>query len=335
MDIRQVILSVMVEDPSPGSVMEFVDVCQKIALILLRRKAVNGRLHPELLSVKIEDIALDCIADLFRRDERGSLIQIRSYFEGIDYQEMTEGELLRHLRRLVFSKTNQGIFQVYNEIDPQLGKILRNIKIAVRALQNFTEVDRFGESCIVPAMCDTLAHLPSIEKEDLERNLRFAVNGGENVPSLLAKLSLFLRQQEEYCRVVPFMTVALAFRAIYAQYENRTSVRPEAEDAMLSTDVRTVIGDICQSLKKQSVRQYVHEKAVDGVVYERYFDIIQKHLELKLMGNGGEGFSFFSQLKKTFPGLTMEEYHKHHRSKIDYLAGVAYRKVVQQLRRDL
>ncbi|MDI6803591.1 MAG: hypothetical protein QME58_07065 [Bacteroidota bacterium] len=125
-------------------------------------------------------------------------------------------EILSHLRRLVFSKVNHGIYRQYSEIDPSLSKILRNIKIAINTLKNFTEVERFGESCIAPCACDTLEDNPAFDRDELRGFFMCEVNGREHIPDLLAKFSLILREQTDRCRIIPLVTVGINIsRCIY------------------------------------------------------------------------------------------------------------------------
>ncbi|MEX0721402.1 MAG: hypothetical protein WD059_12090 [Balneolaceae bacterium] len=74
----------------------------------------------------IDDLALDCIADLFGR-EGDCLTEIESYFPKEQLSELKESEVAIKLRRLVFSKVNEGLFRNYRSFDPSLSKIIRNI----------------------------------------------------------------------------------------------------------------------------------------------------------------------------------------------------------------
>ena len=164
------------------------------------------------------DLAYDCVADLFRRDERGSLIQIRAYFGALEISDASDAEMLMHLRRLVFSAVNQGIYRLYRQADPAFGKILRNIKLAVATLQNFTEeIERFGEPYLVPALADPLTECPPFEIGYLERALAPFVRNSPSVPTLLGALSFILRQQEKCSPAIALATVASLFRSVYAQ----------------------------------------------------------------------------------------------------------------------
>ncbi len=292
----------------------------------------NRRLHPEFFSLSIEDIALDCVADLFRQDENGRFYQVKAYFEGLAYHESSEEELLSHLRRLTFSKVNQGLFRLYNDMDPSLGKILRNIKLAVQALQNFVVVERFGEQCISPAMCETLEHLPSIERNELGMHLFNTEHSDDTVPALLAHLSKCLRNQSAFSRVIPIMDIAFAIRSRYS-LPDREKEGVEPVTSMIEEDARRIIADACAATEHEMKPRYVGRNRIAHDLFEKYFLIIRENLEARFLADDGELCSFYDRLVAFLPGLSKDDYRRDHKSKIEYLGRLAHVSVIRELKR--
>ena len=145
---------------SPAQLNCVVAVAHALATSFLLSKRSAGRLSV-LHGLNHSDLAYDCIADIFQLNEGGTYVQLSAYFAGINLKLASEEETLAHLRRLVFSKVNHGIFRLYSESDPVLAKILRNIKLAIASLGSFVELQRFDESCIAPSLCETNEHLPA------------------------------------------------------------------------------------------------------------------------------------------------------------------------------
>jgi hypothetical protein len=335
MDLRQVILSVISENPPHECVNEFIFHCQKIALVFLRKKAGSGRLNKDFFAISLDDLAYDCIADLFTRDHDERMLQVSTYFESMSLNSASEEDLLSHLRQLVFSKVNQGLFRAYNEIDPVLGKILRNIKLAVQTLEQFQLIDRFGETCLVPVLCDPLLHLPQMERGELERTMRSAATGTEYVPSLLAKLSRCLREQNEYSRLVPLISIAFTIRAMYCEQISYDTVYPEIDGQLLLDDAIGIMKTVCENIKKETEPQYVGKKKIGPEDFENYFKIIGQHLEHKLTTNDGEDFSLYDRIRAVYPELTKEEYYIIHRAKVEYLYSLIYKRVMKELRKNV
>ena len=86
------------------------------------------------------DLAYDCIAELFLQDDDGVPKVLRTYFNGLNVQELDEAEILIHLRRLIVARVNQELFRIFGEIDPSLD--------APRATAILRESGRCGTSLV-------------------------------------------------------------------------------------------------------------------------------------------------------------------------------------------
>ncbi len=135
---------------SQGELVEFINLVQKISLSYLKYQEVIGkhiRWERRGKSGELEDMAIDCVAGLFMRNEANEFVQLRRYFgpylDGRD--ELNDVELLIMLRRLVIKKTKQELSRIFKERDPEGAKIIRNIRVAVknaRDLGIFREMGR-------------------------------------------------------------------------------------------------------------------------------------------------------------------------------------------------
>lgn len=332
--IRPRLLRVLGTSFSRSELNEFAALCHAIALVALRSKLSSAMLLSRFHLSSHTDIAYDCIADLFRRDDGGQLLQLKAYFDSIDIDGSSDEELTSHLRRLVFSKVNQGIFRIYNEIDPGLGKIIRNIKLAIQTLQHFSIVDHFGEACIVPAGCETLEHLTPLDRTEVEHELFRIANGSDHVPALLAALSRSLRAQTERSRVVPLVSMALAIRAFYERPVAPASAQPEAIDRLTHEDTLQIIKEACRRVRLETEPKYVANNKVHRDTFVKYFDVIEETLIAKIAEGDGASSSFFHRLKRRIPELTRKEYGASHKARIEYLAHLAEATAIEELRRN-
>lgn len=335
MEVRSVINTILEDNASDSSIREIIFICRKIAFVHLRRKALTGRLHPEISSMPLDDLAIDCIADLFQRDGNGNIVQIRSYFKGLPVGKMSDEDLLTHLRRLICGRVNQSIFRIYNEIDPSLGKIIRNIKLAVQALHNFDSVDRFGENCIIPSNCDSLDHLPVFDNGDLERGLRRDANGSESIPEMMAILSRYLREQKEHSRILSLTATAFILRSIYAGRSENDANETRTDDQFIIGDATSIIHDVCLRIKSDIGIKYAGKKNIDPDTFRKYFDAVEENLYQTIINKDGERSSFYENLLLLMPGLTKEEYRKRHKSKIEYLTRITHKRVIKELKKNM
>jgi len=121
---------------------QFVNLVQKVSLSYLKYQEVIGkhiRWERNKNLGELDDLALDCIAGLFMRNEHGEFIQLKKYFcqnnDGL--ATMDDAEILVLLRRLVIKKTKQELSRIFKERDPEGAKIVRNIKVAIKSASDF------------------------------------------------------------------------------------------------------------------------------------------------------------------------------------------------------
>jgi hypothetical protein len=286
----------------------------------------------ETHGLSVPDMAMDCIAELFEQDRNGSLVQLCAYFDGIPLESCSDEETLVHLRRLVFSRTSNGLFRFYNEADPTLGRVLRNIKLAVQSLKHFEEHDVCGEPSIVPSACDSLRHLPPADRETLERSLAVAISGRQSVPSMLAQLSSYLRGQRLHSRLVSLIDVAVVFRALYTRPLLLPGLMESGSEQTLQMDVEKILQQVHRQAQTAAEKAYVSRGKMSSELLDVYFRVIDSGLRANFIEFDGADFSLFAALSREIPGLTKEAYRKKHRARLEYLSREAHKRVRGLLR---
>ncbi|MFQ5674901.1 MAG: hypothetical protein ACE5G1_03305 [bacterium] len=132
---------------------EFVNLVQKISLSYLKYQEVIGkhiRWERNKNVTELEDLALDCVAGLFMRNEDGEFIQFKKYFGNSlsELDEVDDAEIMVLLRRLVIKKTKQELSRIFKERDPEGAKIVRNIKVAIKSAADFDSFREMGREYI-------------------------------------------------------------------------------------------------------------------------------------------------------------------------------------------
>ena len=231
---------------------------------------------------------IDCVADLFRRDERGSYIALKAYFGSLSIADADDAELAVHLRRLVSSAVNQNLFRLLGDLDPGLSKIIRNIKAGVASLKTFSELDVRGESCIAPILADPHLHLPFMDREELTSLLVRSLRGGERTPDLLAVLACVMRDQQDHARAIPLVRAALSFREVLALKEPRNSDDTYIGETSREAEYRRAIAEACAEVRKTVGRKYLVTKGVREELLDAYFQAVRHFMESRLDGQGDE-----------------------------------------------
>jgi len=316
---------------APADVRFVVRVAHTIARVTLSRRVQSEPLV-KFHGLDYGDLAYDCIADLFSRDDRGRYVALATYFMAFDFASLTDDDVFFHIQRLVLRNVKQGVYRLYHQMDPQLGKILRNIKLSVHSLGLFQESDRLGDACLAPASVETLEHLPSMKPEDLTFALLNTATGNEFVPELLSKTHRILCAQDERSRIVTLINVALGIRAFYEQ-KSAPRLREQSEGTDdVSIDALEAIHVACRELKSRADEKYVRRGKVSPLMMETYFGVIEHGLYQRFVDHDGAEFQISETFLKLAPGVSQVEYRKSHRSKLEYLARLTTKRVVQILK---
>ncbi len=282
---------------------------------LLRMKFIQSpsvKLH---LGLNERDLGYDCIAELFERDEQKQLVHFVTYFSNFNVASLSDQELLLQFRRIVTSAVNQSLMHVYRDFDPELGKILRNIKLAIAAHKAFIESDRFDETCIAPIDAEGAEHHPTPDQLTIFELMTRHVSGNEFVPQMLSIYSRVIREQEEYSRIVPLLTIAMAFRALYA------SKRAPAVQSTNGHDTSFEMEEIIRhriTVIRSSILNHHHHKSSTAEHIHHYFQTIQDMFLSKIDASEVKAESMFKGLQSYISDLTMDEYRRSHRTKIEY-----------------
>ncbi|MEW5798412.1 MAG: hypothetical protein AB1728_05355 [Bacteroidota bacterium] len=318
---------------TPLQLNDVVTLSHAIAVTFLEGKASSGSLNKEFVRLPLEDAAYDCIADLFRRDESNAFIALSAYFSAFDISALSDAELFSHLRRLVFTKVNDGIVRLYHDSDPALSRIIRNVRLAVHALGNYTELERFGELYLAPTQCDPLEHLPKYDEQTLEKLLAAEVRGIENVLEIVGKLARMLREQHDYARMVSVLQVALTIRSLYARKAMISTVGNDFTQDRNEQRIKEAMHSAVDRIRQRFHSQYVNKGKMNDATYLIYFNVIKSRLEYMIVSGSSDGQSLYAALKSHLPDLSVEEYKAQHRSRLEYLFKLSCDEVAKEIRK--
>jgi len=322
---------------TPPELREFAQLCYAIALPLIRKKISLGKLNPEAMGLKESDLAYDCLVDLFRRDQKEQFCEIQSFFQKeFDGSDGCSDEaVLAALRRLVFGKVNNNMTRLYAELDPTLGRILRNIKLCVERNGLFKQFTRFGEVYLIPARANALLHLPPIPFEVIQQEFSRLVLIHDNVPTMLKKLYTVLIEQARYQRSVALVSAALLFKEIYCLgWETEKEKVVETSGSQLEDEeIIGLVDKVCSELRTELHPTYVGNGKKSEELFRKYIEAVREILISSLTSGGSDGVSYYDCLREQIPGLTKESYRSEHRTVLEYLGKVAKLRLKEEWRK--
>lgn len=317
--LRETLAHVLSARPLPSSVEYLVKITTRMALIYLQQKIRTGRLRPSYYGLSLEDLALDCCAELFARDEEQRYTVLRTYFEAVGWREQGEADLQIALRRITFSKVNEELFRCNGELDPNLAKVIRNVKDAVKLIDGIW-LQRFGcEQWVVAGEEELHMERPGIPLEFLEAYLTGAIGRSMHVREAVGALLAFAEMQPAYRNGVPLTVFARLVRSAFIR------LGYGAEDADVRQEeysLEELIGAIEAALgfiRRKMVRSYVHRCKVTAETFALYLEVVRSILEAQYIYDTLRDYSYFDIVAMHGAGISEAEYREQHRNRIEYM----------------
>lgn len=311
---------------------EFVQLCYAIALPTIRKKIALGKINLDVMGLKEKDVVQDCLADLFRREESTVFPEINRFFEckATNLDEISDERMLMLLRQLVLGKCNNNIIRLYAETDPALGKIFRNITLAIERTKLFEKCTRFGEAYLAPHAMDLLPHLPPVSMESVREQFSRMVCISDTVPQMMQKLHAVLSEQCNYQRLVPLVGLALMFKETYLLgLEEPSTATVEQGEA---DDIPTIVADVCNEVEGEMHPTYVKTGKRTPEEFDAHMRALKELLLHTFVHDDADGLSYFDHLKRQIPALTKATYSRQHRTAFEYMAKIAKERVRKELR---
>ena len=332
--LRRLIERAMLGTASEAEVTELAKFAYTIAATRLKQLISSGRLHIQSFNVPLDGIAFDCIAELFERDGDGVFVELASCFEGKRSTEnLSDEEVLQCFRQAVFMSIDDGIYRIYRENDPILGRIIRNLKLALQKEPQLSTVSRFGQVHIcVNGHHDMLDHLPMYPHHELEQRLTELLRAGESSVSAIHSVAMLLCTEDQYRRIIPLVDVAVVLKRIATRNELPVSSLSMVNESLFEEDITSIV-DRAGSVAMEKLRKrYVDPGKMTRETFEQYAAAIHNILKDTFIRNDGSELSQAEYLQRSIQGLSVEAYRASHRSAFEYMVRVAKRMVQQELR---
>ena len=334
---RAVVASVLSGSYTPLDLREFVKYCHDLALPIIRKRIAIGKLNLGIMGLREADIVYDCIADLFQRNEQGMFPQIKTFLEEClgDVGKSEDENVVIALRRLVAGKVNNNIVRLYSESDPALGKILRNVKLAIERADFFKEVCRFNEIHLIPSHLDSMLHLPPFPDTLLKQEFSRVALIHDNVPQMLKKLHGVVAGQAEFQRAVRLTSVAILLKEVYTiAWKSDYNAELVEVDGSATFDIHRITNEVCAAVRSDAYATYVGKQKCTAIIFSHYMDVVRDALLAECgLDHVGDG-SYYERLRERIPSLTKGAYMKRHRAIVEYLARTARNRLRHAYQKD-
>lgn len=299
-------------------------------MAFLRIQLQRGSLNDYRFGIPTEDLAIDCIADTFQRDEDGRFITLENYFATFDWQQASEEELTISLRRLIFSKVNEGLFRSYRAEDPNLAKIIRNVKEAVKRNSSFSlRREREVQWIIVGDSTTSDHYLPLAPTAILENYITSVLCETSNTYTAVYAFEDFLKQHPYYRNAFPLSEYARVLRACF---QNREVPSPATHEINLSLiDLDSALKKTIKHVRSKLHDTYVRKGKISLHMFETYISALRKILAYHFGAPSEAVGSQYDALATVIPGLSKDSFQTEHRNIMQYLFKISRTKMIGYL----
>lgn len=334
---KEIIRAVISGDYSNLELKTFFKFCYSLTLPIIRKKISFGKLNLEILGMKENDIVIDCLADIFHRDENGNFIKLQQYFENVsnDFESKSDDEILILLRQFIFTQVHNSIIRLHSEADPTLGKVIRNMKISLNKNLYFNQINRFGENFLTPMNYDPLFHNPPLPMEMIQQQFTSEVTVHDNIPEMLKKLYNLIVEVEDYQRAVSFILTARMFRDVHilgweTEYEEVTQI----DDELNKSEIDDLAEKVSNELKEIMFSKYVLKAKMCEAEFSKCIQAIRQILIDNFSNGKPIASSYYEHIKIQMPELSKEHYLGKYRTILEYLAKLGKERMKEILTRN-
>lgn len=291
-----------------------------------------------LFGVTLEDLALDCVAELFKRDEDDRYVQFESYFDSGSRAGKDNAALEIALRRIVFSAVNEGLFRRYRELDPSLGRMIRTIKRHVNNGEEL-ELDRVRSMPVLVLKggdCSGRAR-PWIPQDLLEIRLHHTLSEDITIDSVLELVGIILKEDNGYASSIPVTEVALAMRSVltrlHSSEDEELDASPEDhyETKDLSAVVHSHVSNCTEEIMESMEDLYVRERGIPPGLYNAYFKTAEDVLIMKYVDSAAPKESLRATLCRHIGEISSVTYRKKHQAILEYVVKLTHRQVLARV----
>ncbi|KAA3619679.1 MAG: hypothetical protein DWQ05_02850 [Calditrichaeota bacterium] len=336
---------------SQSDLYQFVNLVQKISLSYLKYQEVIGkhiRWERRERNSELEDMAIDCVAGLFMRNDENEFVQLKRYFEPhlMETPAPNDEELLILLRRLAIKKTKQELSRIFKERDPEGAKIIRNIRVAVKNSDDFGTFREMGREYIYfqPEVLEPISEYncttvyanspdetpdneylrkdqPTIPEKTLRDLYLEDYTPKDHVSTSIRKMLRVTAEEEKFQNCLPTDAIARLIR--YTNFEvvrSKLVAQIEVDSPLdyvrmkeIEEAKRNVLVKIKSKIQVQYVRSFKISEEKGEIYYRTLADVLDDITHNKKIE------SYYRHLRKYVPELTQKQYRSDERTIFEYL----------------
>ncbi len=323
--LRPIIRSVLDRSLSRKDESRLARVCHEIALTTLLTNFSRRLDHFRSMGLDSSQVAFLCIERLFLPREGTCCYELFRYLTDLhlDLDTWPEEELLIELRRLVYRKVQHTIAGLYEERDPDYGRILRQVKTIAKESPHFTSRESvLGLLVWKPEEGDLLMEFPEIPPDKLLAELSRVASPDSTIDFLMHLIFSILHNETQYRRKLPASAITTTLRRFYALMQpDREAVTLPDTKQLETEDLDLLANQTMDFIYTGCILRYQERGSLTEHECQKYRRAIHAFLRSRLDGQKDALFHCFNQ---EFPETTKDQYWDRYRNTFSYIAAKAW-----------
>ncbi len=343
--------------------LDFLGLSEKIAVGYLRFLQ-NSRQRSVLLAddgqTSMDQLAIDCIAHLFRRDEDNNFVEFRQYFVPFleAPAENANIQLFIQLKRLIIGAVKQELSRIFRQRDPEGAKILRNIRNAIRNSNDllFAEnmahtlvfsAENIGDPNLFQKMATgemTIHHeevrralrrdLPLMPLPELAEMYLARFSSFFKYPTFVRRLLQIVRENSNYANYLLLEDIVYVGRSfknkqvsLWSSLEEAKVEGPEA--SYYDRKLREFVEMMAENVQQIVDSKYGAKNRFSPETLTAFRKALNDFVEDFI--NRRNTPSYFDLLRRYLPEMSREDYREKYRHAFEYLARVVREEISQEI----
>lgn len=310
-----------------------VKFAHQFAVTRLTQLFRNRKIYFDIYPHNLNTIALDCIAEMFERDESNNFVELTNYFEDKKIKDLSDEEVISCFRTLIFSKIHDSIYRIYNEHDPVLGKIIRNIKLIVKKETSVYKFQRFGTTFL--ALCDERERnyqLPECQIEELQKEVTLILKGNENIKKIFLAVMQVINNSISFRKFISLLDAAIVIKRILFNLRINIDEVFRSDDTLLENDLEKIVRNALVEVRTTLTDKYGGKAKMAEEFLESYISAIEELMTNIFIKNDGLEMNNYDCLANHLPGLAYEDYREKHRNQFEYMVRISKDIVIDKLK---
>lgn len=272
----------------------------------------------------VSDLALDCVAEVFSRDEQRRFPELDGFARSLDgpISALPAINIFRAYRSYLNRVGSAHRARLYAISDPGGASILRNVRDCLKSMPAFTAIRRVRGIVIIPSGVPPLFDHPQFPSDELGRVFMARCSGARTTRDLLLALHAVLTDQTTYRRSIHLDEVVPIFKLWYSQAG--APIPDEGidlvADGLTHEEIENIRHQVEEVLKQKLITTYLIRRKVTRAEAEIMFKTLSDILDDWIGGAASQ--SIISYLRK-YRDLDEATYDRDWRPKLQYLVKIA------------